>query len=143
MATSHRQGARLEKPADYLELCATLASEELKNDPIDELTDAEIDARIATLVARRADGGGAQGSDTGAGAAGKRRRALAPSIEHSRRGRPSSPGRPYALRRRRRQSRQAGIHQREPSTKMHTMDIRRGTEIWIVKLPRTLQAIRA
>ncbi|HLH92538.1 MAG TPA: hypothetical protein VKX28_29265 [Xanthobacteraceae bacterium] len=45
---------RTEKPTDYVKLAAALAPKEFREDPIDELTDAELAARIAQLAADQA-----------------------------------------------------------------------------------------
>jgi hypothetical protein len=60
---------RADKPGDYVKLAAALLAKEFaaKDEPLDELTDAEIAARIAQLVGSRAaashGGAGATGED--------------------------------------------------------------------------------
>lgn len=41
---------RDDKPADYVKLAAALAPKDIRTDPLDELTDAELSARIAELT---------------------------------------------------------------------------------------------
>jgi hypothetical protein len=59
---------RADKPGDYVKLAGALLPKEFaaRDQPLDELTDAEIAARIAQLV-----GGRAAASDGGAGATGE------------------------------------------------------------------------